>query len=54
MTDWIPSIAALAVVALLLGAGAMWRRADRRRAALMAVAALVIAGNIAIWSWPIR
>ncbi len=52
MFDWIMSLTVLAVIALVLGAVAMWRRGERRRAVLMAVAALVIAGNVAVWSWP--
>ena len=43
----------LAVIALTLGALTLWRKGDRQRAVLMAVAALVIAGNVAIWTVPL-
>jgi hypothetical protein len=47
--DTMMSLVVLAVIALVLGAVALWRRGERLRAGLMVVAALVIAGNIAIW-----
>jgi len=47
------SLVVLAIFALLLGARVVWRRGDRQRAVLMAIAALVIAGNVAIWAVPI-
>jgi hypothetical protein len=53
MMEWIMPLVVLAAIALLLGAGALWRKGDRQRAVLMAVAALVIAGNVAIWSMPL-
>ena len=53
MADWILSFAVLAVIALLVGAGALWRRGERRKAVLMAIAALVIAGNVAIAAIPV-
>jgi hypothetical protein len=53
MADWVLSLAMLAVIALLLGAAALWRRGERRKGVLMAVAALVIAGNIAISLIPV-
>eukprot|EP01037_Dinobryon_pediforme_P005678 gene5678-5740_t len=53
MADWFLSIAMLAVIALLLGAAALWRRGERRKGVLMAVAALVIAGNVAISTIPV-
>lgn len=53
MNDTILSLAVLAAIALTGGAIALWRRGERRKAALMFVAALVIAGNIAIISVPV-
>jgi ABC-type dipeptide/oligopeptide/nickel transport system permease component len=53
MFDILTSAVVLAIVALLLGAAAQWRRGERLRALLMAIAALVIAGNVAIWSVPL-
>ena len=51
--DWILSLAVLAAMALLAGAIFLWRRpGERRRAILMAVAALVVLMNVAIWSLP--
>ena len=52
MFDILGSVAVLGIIVLLLGAVAQWRRADRKRAVLMALAALVIAGNVAIWAVP--
>lgn len=52
-TDWILSFAVLAALALFGGAAYLWRKpAERRRAMLMAVAALVVLMNVAIWSLP--
>ena len=53
MNDWILSLAVLAAIALIGGAIALWRRGERRKAVLMIVAALVIAGNVAIISVPV-
>ena len=47
------SIAMLAVFAL--GAGGTWlivKARDRKRGSLMLVAALVLLGNVLIWTWP--
>jgi len=47
------SIAMFAVFAL--AAGGAWlvlKARDRRRGALMLVAALVLLGNVLIWTWP--
>jgi hypothetical protein len=52
MQDIVLSVAVLGVAVLVLGAVAQWRRGERKRAVLIAIAALVIAGNIAIWSLP--
>jgi hypothetical protein len=53
MFDMLTALAVLGVVALLLGAVAQWRRGERQRGLLMGVAALVIAGNVAIWTVPL-
>jgi hypothetical protein len=48
------SIAMLAIFALV--AGGMWlvmRGADRKRGLLMLAAAIVLLGNVLIWTWPI-
>jgi LPXTG-motif cell wall-anchored protein len=39
-----------------LAAGGLWliaKRRDRRKGALMVVAALVVAGNVLVWTWPL-
>ena len=47
------AIAMLAVVALIAGSIALFRSGkDRKRAWLMLVAALVLLGNVLIWTWP--
>jgi flagellar biosynthesis/type III secretory pathway M-ring protein FliF/YscJ len=47
------SFMVLAVVALALGAFFLWRRGgSRKQVALMLVLALVIAGNVALLTWP--
>ena len=47
------SMAMLGVFALLLGAVTIWRKGgNRRQALLMAIAALVLLGNILILTWP--
>lgn len=47
------SIVMLAVIALVIGAIALWRRGgSRRQIALMLVLAAIMAGNVAIWTWP--
>ena len=52
MADLALSVTMLAALALLAGAAVLWRRQDRRKALLMAVAALVALANVAIWSLP--
>lgn len=47
------SIAMLAVFALVIGGGWRIRRGERLQGVLMIVAAAVLAGNVAIWAWPI-
>lgn len=54
MTDAILSVLMLAAIALTIGATVWWRRGQRRQAALMALLALVIAGNVAVWVVPDR
>jgi hypothetical protein len=46
------SIVVLGVVALVLGAIALWRRGVRRQALLMLLLAAIAAGNVAIWVVP--
>ncbi len=53
MFDTIMSIVVLAIIVLVGGALALWRRGVRRQAVLMVVAALVLAGNVAIWAVPV-
>lgn len=51
--DAMLSITMFVVIALIWGGIALWRRGeDRRRAGLMLVAALVLFGNVLIWTWP--
>ena len=52
MTDDVLSLGVLTAIALVLGAIVLWRRGVRRQAALMLVLAVVMAGNVAIWSMP--
>ncbi len=44
------SVLMLAAAALVLGGVAQLRRNDRKRGWLMLVAALVLAGNVLIWT----
>jgi hypothetical protein len=53
MVSTLLSVATIA--AFLLGAGGMWlivKRRDAKRGILMLVAALVILGNVLIWTLP--
>ena len=52
MADFALSLTMLAALTLLAGAVVLWRRNERRKALLMAVAALVALANVAIWSLP--
>ncbi|MEQ1541932.1 MAG: hypothetical protein HOO94_11250 [Novosphingobium sp.] len=52
MTDTVLSVLVLASIALVIGAVAWWRRGQRKQALLMALLALVIAGNVAVWVVP--
>lgn len=47
------SILMLGALALSAGTVVLWRRGDRRKAGLMAVAALVAAGNVALLTVPL-
>ena len=42
----------LVIIALPFGARAMWRRGEKRKAALMLVLAGIAAANVAIWVVP--
>ena len=46
------SLVMLAALALLIGAIAAWRRGQRKQALLMAVLAVVLGINLAIWTVP--
>jgi acyl dehydratase len=52
MIDLVISLMMLATLALAMGAVFLWRRGERKRAGLMAVLAIVIAGNVVIWTTP--
>jgi hypothetical protein len=53
MSTMLMAASMFGVAALLWGAALQWRQAQRQRAVLMAIAALVIAGNVAIWTVPL-
>jgi len=53
MSDVLMTVVMLAIIALVLGAGMIWRAGDRRRAVLMVIAAVVLAGNVAVWILPV-
>lgn len=46
------SLLVLTAIALTLGAVALWRRGNRKQAALMLTLAAIMAVNVAIWTWP--
>ncbi len=52
MADLALSLTMLAALALIAGAVVLFRSGDRRRALLMALAAVVALANVAIWSLP--
>lgn len=55
MANIVLSALMLTAIALLAGAVFLWRRgADRKKIALMVVAALVMFANVAIWAVPTR
>lgn len=43
-------LAMLGVFALLIGAAILWRRGERQKPVLMALAALVTLANVLIWT----
>ena len=52
--DAMLSLAMIAIVALVWGGSVLLRRGnDRKRAILMLVAAVVLLGNVLIWSLPV-
>lgn len=46
------SMAVLAVILLMIGSAALWRRGVRKQALLMVLLAIILGANIAIWSLP--
>ncbi len=47
------SVTMVCVIALIAGSVALFRKgADRKRASLMLVAAVVLFSNVLIWAWP--
>ncbi|RVQ66512.1 hypothetical protein EKN06_10885 [Croceicoccus ponticola] len=52
MSDVALSLLVLGVFAMIVGAWLAWKRGDRKRMALMAILAAVMAMNIAIWTIP--
>jgi hypothetical protein len=48
--NWALSIAMTAAIALIIGAVFLWRRSERGKAILMVLAALVLIGNVVIWT----
>ncbi len=50
--DLVLSILVLAAIALIFGAVVAWRRAERQKAALMLVLAVICGVNVAIWTLP--
>ncbi|WJT00170.1 hypothetical protein NYQ05_11315 [Novosphingobium humi] len=46
------SMAVLAVILLVIGSAALWRRGVRKQAILMIVLAVILGANVAIWSLP--
>lgn len=52
MADFALSLTMLAAILLMGGAFMLYRRGERRKALLMAVAALVALANVVIWVAP--
>jgi len=44
------SIAMIAVFALVWGGVVVWRKGDRQKGVLMVIAAVVLLGNVLIWT----
>ena len=53
MTDTILAVLMLAGFALSAGAVFIFRRGERKRAALMMIAAIIMFANVAIWLAPL-
>jgi hypothetical protein len=55
MQSFVLTVAMLAVFALIAGGAWLVGKArDRKRGVLMIVAAVVLLGNVLIWSWPVQ
>ena len=52
MSDIVLSVLVLGALAMCGGAWLAWKRQDRKRAILMLVLAVVMAGNVWIWTLP--
>lgn len=52
MLDTALSLLMLASIALLVGAAFLWRRGERQRPVLMLVLAVIMLGNLVIWTLP--
>ena len=52
MLDTALSLLMLASIALLGGAVFLWRRGERQRPALMLLLAVIMLGNLVIWTLP--
>ncbi len=52
MLDTALSLLMLASIALIGGAVFLWRRGERQRPALMLVLAVIMLGNLVIWTLP--
>lgn len=52
MTSLVLSILMLTAMALVAGAVVLWRRGLRKQPALMLILAVVMIGNVVIWSLP--
>lgn len=52
MLDLVLSLVMLGLVALIAGAVLLWRRGARNQAGMMAVLALILLANVAIWTVP--
>ena len=52
MSDLVLSLLVLGALAMCGGAWLAWQRQDRKRAALMLIAAAVMAVNVGIWTLP--
>lgn len=48
--DTVLSVVVLAAIALVAGAIVLWRRNSRRQAGLMLLMAVVLIGNVLVWT----